>query len=303
MGGTAGSGTACPLRTMKNVRLTSGSLVGECSIVRHVAVGSMSDIYEARQGARGEPVAVKVLRPEWCLHAEVVARFLNEAQALQALRHPNLVQALASGTLPQGAPFMVLEWLPVDLHQALSKAGGRLPLDASVRIVRQLASALEALHGRGLIHRDLKPANVLLAQWDTRAPTVKLADLGLAKHTARESPLPSTVPVSTAGTALLGTWDYMAPEQWIQSKSAGPQTDIYALGVLWFQLLAGRLPFLAQMEKDLMYHHLLEPPPLELLGDDFPGSLRALMARMLEKKSSERPSPRGILEALAEASG
>jgi serine/threonine protein kinase len=280
-----------------------GSHVGEYSIVRRVAVGATSEIYEGRHRASGEPVAVKVLRPEWCLHVEVVARFLNEAQALQELRHPHLVRALASGTLPQGAPFMVLEWLPVDLHQLFAEAGGRLPLDTSTQIILQLAGALDTLHTHGLIHRDLKPANVLLVRRETRALLVKLADLGLAKHTTGGNPLPSAVPVSTAGSAILGTWDYMAPEQWIQSKSVGPKADVYALGVLWFQLLAGRLPFVAGAEKDLMYHHLLEPPPLELLGDQVPEPTRSLVARMLSKKTSERPTSREIQELLPTAAG
>ena len=277
--------------------------MGEYSIVRRVAVGAMSEVYEGRHNLTGEPVAVKVLRPEWCLHAEVVARFLNEAQALQGLHHPHMVSALASGTLPQGTPFMVLEWLPADLHQLLAESGGRLPLETSVQLILQLAGALDALHANGLIHRDLKPANVLLAQSDSRVLIAKLADLGLAKHTAREHPLSTAIPVSTAGSALLGTWDYMAPEQWIQSKSVGPKADVYALGVLWFQLLAGRLPFIAGAEKDLMYHHLLEPPPLELLDGQVPEATRLLVARMLSKKTSERPTPHEIQELLSTAAG
>lgn len=280
-----------------------GSHVGEYSIVRRVAVGATSEVYEGRHRVTGEPVAVKVLRPEWCLHAEVVARFLNEAQALQGLHHPHLVSALALGTFPQGAPFMVLEWLPADLHQLLAESGGRLPLDTSVQLILQLAGALDALHANGLVHRDLKPANVLLAQRDSRALIAKLADLGLAKHIARESPLSSAIHVSTAGSALLGTWDYMAPEQWIQSKSVSPKADVYSLGVLWFQLLVGRLPFIARSEKDLMYHHLLELPPMELLGAQVPGSMRSLMARMLSKKTAERPTPREIQVLLSAAGG
>ncbi len=281
-----------------------GAHIGEYSIVRQVALGAMSEVYEGRHRTRGEPAAVKVLRPHWCLHAEVVARFLNEARGLQALRHPHLVKALDSGLLPEGVPFMILEWLPRDLHQVLTEAGGCLPFESSVQVVRQLASALEALHAHGLIHRDLKPANVLLAGGEPGAPLeVKLSDLGLAKHTSDGGALPAAVPVSTADSALLGTWDYMAPEQWARSKTVGPKADVYSLGGLWFQMLAGRLPFIARAERDLMFQHVMEPPPLELLGDKAPGPTRALVARMLHKKASERPTPREIQEHLSAASG
>ncbi len=277
-----------------------GLHVGEYALLRQAAVGAMSEIYEGRHRASGEPVAVKILRPEWRMHAEVVARFLNEAQALQHLRHPNLVGALGSGLLPgEGVPFMILEWLPVDLHQVLAEAGGRLPAEACARVILQLAGALETLHAHRLIHRDLKPANVLLSK--RGADAVKLADLGLAKHLVGEGQRPSALPVSTAGSALLGTWDYMAPEQWIQSKTVGPEADVYALGVLWFQMLIGRLPFVSGEEADLMYHHLMKPPPLELLGD-FP-SAQALVGRMLHKKAPARPTPREIQEALSVAGG
>ncbi|HYI01571.1 serine/threonine-protein kinase [Hyalangium sp.] len=277
--------------------------VGDYSIVRRVAVGATSEIYEGRHKASGDPVAIKVLRPEWCLHIEVVARFVNEAQALQGMKHPHLVRALASGLLPQGAPFMILDWLPVDLHQVLTKAGGRLPVEACAQVILQLAGALDALHEHSLIHRDLKPANVLLARWETGAIAVKLADLGLAKNTAAGGPEPSALPVSTAGSALLGTWDYMAPEQWVHSKTAGPMADVYSLGVLWFQMLVGRLPFVAEEGQDLMYQHLWKRPPLELLGDQVPGPTQVLVARMLSKKVTKRPTPREIQELLSATGG
>ncbi len=282
---------------------SAGSVVGDYFIVRRVAVGATSEVHEGRHTASGAPVAVKVLLPEWCLHVEVVARFLNEAQALQGMNHPHLVRALDLGILPQGAPFMVLDWLPVDLYQVLTKAGGRLPFEDCKQVILQLAGALDALHAHGLIHRDLKPANVLMACWEPGAMVVKLADLGLAKHTAAGGPLPAALPVSTAGSALLGTWDYMAPEQWLHSKTAGPKADVYSLGVLWFQMLAGRLPFVVEQGQDLMYQHLWKEPPLELLGDQLPGPIKALLARMLNKREPLRPTPREIQELLSATTG
>nr|WP_225938005.1 serine/threonine-protein kinase [Myxococcus sp. RHSTA-1-4] len=275
--------------------MAPGTRVGEYVIVRRVAVGATGDVHEGRQTASGEPVAVKVLHPEWCVHAEVVARFLNEAQALQELRHPHLVTAVSSGVLADGPPFIVLEWLPVDLHQVLASAGGRLPAEDGARVVRQLADVLAALHAKGLVHRDLKPANVLVARREPGALEVKLADLGLAKRIAGEGALRSALPVSTAGSALLGTGEFMAPEQWVRSKSVDSRVDVYALGVLWFQMLAGRPPFTGPEQKDLMFQHLLEPPALHLLEGRAPERTRALVARMLEKKPERRPSLAEVL--------
>ncbi|WP_224365777.1 sigma-70 family RNA polymerase sigma factor [Hyalangium versicolor] len=277
---------------------TLGLQVGEYSIVRKAAVGATSELYEGSHRSSGAIVAVKVLRPKWCRQKEIVARFLNEAHALQELQHPHLVRAMAKGTLPQGAPFMILEWLPTDLHQLLTARGGRLQITDCSRVLQQLASALESLHAHGLIHRDLKPANVLVSHSKPGAVTVKLADLGLAKHTVGDGALPSALPVSTAGSALLGTWDYMAPEQWVHSKTAGPKADVYSLGVLGFQLLTGRLPFIAGAQGDLMTQHLEQPPPLELLPDSVPTPVRTLLSRMLSKKASERPTPRELQEIL-----
>ncbi|WP_257450694.1 serine/threonine-protein kinase [Archangium lipolyticum] len=282
--------------------LSPGLRIGEHVLVRRVAIGAMSEVYEGRHETLGHPVAVKVLFPEWCAHEEVVARFLNEARALQLLRHARIVTAFEYGTLPGGTPFMVLEWLPVDLHRVLTRAGGPLPPRDAVRVTTQLAEALTALHERGIVHRDLKPANVLLAREEPSALEVKLADLGLAKMPPSEVEARAeepTLPVSTGGGALLGTWDYMAPEQWVQSKSVDPKADVYALGVLLFQMLTGQLPFPAEQQKDLMYFHLLEPPPLDLLEGRVPPTIRDLVAEMLGKKPAQRPAMRDVMERLA----
>ena len=283
--------------------LSPGVQVGGHVIVRRVAVGATSDVYEGRHPASAKPVAVKVLSPEGCAHAELMARFLNEAQTLQQLEHPHLVKALALGVLPDGLPFMVLEWMPLDLHQALLRAGGRLPERDCTRVIRQLAEVLGMLHAHGLVHRDLKPANVLLTREAPGALEVKLADLGLAKRIPQEGAVPAALPVSTAGSALLGTWDYMAPEQWVRSKSVDFKVDVYALGVLWFQLLSGRLPFSGAEPHHLMFRHIGEPPPMQWLEAHAPALTRAMVARMLGKKPSERPMLADVLSLLSNTGG
>jgi len=282
--------------------LLPGSRVGEYEVARLAAAGAMCDVYEARQAPGGRRVALKVLNESWCLQGDVVGRFLNEARLLQGIRHPHVVALLACGSLPNGPPYMVLEWLPISLADALSGAAGRAATPAeAVRVALQMADALGALHERGIIHRDLKPENVLLDVNDLAVAHSRLADFGLAKVRGAQATDIAAVHVSTGGSVALGTWDYMAPEQWIKSKDAGPKADVYALGVLLFQMLAGRLPFRAEQPKDLMCLHLFEDPPLHLLGERTPAVVRDLVARMLSKTAPARPSMQEVLAGLSEA--
>ncbi|TKD05304.1 serine/threonine-protein kinase [Polyangium fumosum] len=283
--------------------------IGDHSVLRRASLGATSEVFEGCCTSDGHAVAIKVLREEWREHTEMVARFLNEARALEHVRHANIVTIFDSGTLPEGLPFMILEWLPVDLHHALANAGGALSLRVAVRVAVQIGNALAVLHDRGLVHRDLKPANVLLDRADLGAARIKLADLGLAKVlidkyslTYGEAGQIAALPVSTGGSAVLGTCEYMAPEQWVESKRVDPKADIYSLGVLFFQMLAGRLPFVADGQKDWMCYHVLAPPPLHVLEGAMPARVVDLVARMLSKKPSPRPTMREVLDLLAEFS-
>lgn len=268
------------------------------SLQRRVAMGATSEVYEALQDGPGTLVAIKLLRSELCMHAEVVARFLNEARSLTELRHPNLVRALEVGGSQDGRPFMVLEWLPVDLHAVLQKEGGRLPAGDCARVVQQLARVLVHLHRHGLVHRDLKPANVLMAQSEPGRMEARLADLGLAKRMKEVAASTVALPVSTAREARLGTWDFMAPEQWVDSKRVDAKADIYALGILWFQMLVGHLPFEAKNEQGLMFQHLLETPPVALLEHRASPATRRWVSRLLEKKPAARPTLDDLLGVL-----
>jgi serine/threonine protein kinase len=283
------------------------SRIGDYEIVRYVATGAMSEIYEGRRSGGGPPVAVKVMHDDLCADTDLRTRFQNEARALEALRHPRIIALFAWGSLPEGPPYMVLEWLPHSLEQALTRAGGSVPSQVAARAGAQIAEALAALHDSGVIHRDVKPANVLLAEDDLARAELKIADLGLRKVLRENAPdagsettaaIPA-FPLSTGASDLLGTWEYMAPEQWIQSKTVGPEADVYSLGVLLFQMVVGRLPFEAEEQRDWMAFHVLRTPPLHLLDGRASPALRELIARILSKKAAERPAVREAAEALA----
>lgn len=275
--------------------LRPGTPVGEYVLARYVTSGATSDVHEGRHATRGTRVAVKVLLSERGLDAKVVARFLNEARTLQDLRHPHLIRGLDAGVLPEGRPYMVLEWRSEDFHQSLAREQGRLPLQDGLAVIRQLAEVLSWLHAQGLVHRDLKPANVLVARRAPGAWRVQLADLGLAKRLESPEDTSSYLPVSTAGDALLGTGDYRAPEQWTRPKSVTGQADVYSLGILAFQVFTGRLPFIARAQQNLGFLHVVEKPPLELLDGVLPASPRELLGQMLLKKPAERPTMAQVL--------
>ena len=280
--------------------------IADIEITGRAGTGGMSEVYRARRVSDGAPVAVKVLHDMWRQELELVARFHNEARLLSELRHRHIVAALAHGTLDDGRPYLVLEWMPSDLARALTDRAP-VPLGHARRVGAALASALAELHARGIVHRDLKPANVLLSGDELAAAELKLGDLGLAKIPAAAvaSASPATGhAVSTGARSSLGTGDYMAPEQWFGAKTVDAAADVYALGVLLFRMLSGRLPFAAEHERELMVLHLFESPPWELLehlAHDTEGAraLYACLRVMLDKSAAQRPSAAAIADALA----
>lgn len=272
-------------------------------IEEFVESGATSEVYRAVASDTGSPVAIKLLQPAWCSVAMIRSRFENEGRTLLGLRHPNIVRMLAIGEDPAGQPFLTLEWIPNDLRKHLQSNEGGIAEPAALHLASQVVDALCALHSHGLIHRDLKPANILLTSHRLLEAQVKLADLGLAKHIpaplAEAADALALSRVSTAQGTRLGTWEYMAPELWIDAKKANPKSDVYGLGCLLFHLLTGQPLYPVSDEHSLMFHHLFEPPPLDRLGSCTSGALVSLVARMLAKKVEGRPSMVEVQRELA----
>ena len=277
--------------------LENGSFVEKYQILRCLSEGYVCLVYEAWAPGESQSVAIKVLRDFWSPTSEMALRFANESQALQNLRHPNIVGLLGSGTLQSGEPYIILEWLPFDLAQILDKRPGGLVFSHSVRIASQLARSLVFLHTQGNIHRDVTAGNVLLDTDDLGQVRVRLGDLGLSK-VAPEHRSSLGMNISTGGGKQFGTWDYMAPEQWLKSKTVDASTDVYALGVLLFQMISGTLPFVAGDAKGLMAMHLFKEPPLMRLGGNVLPAIRQLIQGMLGKTPKERPTMTEVLERL-----
>jgi serine/threonine-protein kinase len=246
--------------------------------------GQGAEVWRALDTELGRTVAVKLLAPT--ADAE---RFRREAQAVASLAHHNVMQLFDYGEL-DGRPYMVLEYLPGGTLGERLRPGEPLPISAVEPIALGVAAGLAHAHERGIVHRDLKPANILFDE----EGRPKLADFGIARRAAGEGTL------TEAGT-VLGTASYISPEQ-AAGEPAGPESDVYGLGVILFQLLTGRLPFEAGDALSLAeLHRDAPPPPVAPVAEDVPPGLVALTERMLAKDPSARPADGAT--ALAALSG
>lgn len=283
-------------------------------IVERIARGGMANVYFATQTPLNRPVAVKVLHGVRNVEAESEesfrGRFLQEASILAKLQHPNIVVLLDYGQIANFSGehyFMAMEYLRGETLAQRFRAQGRLTIEESIRLTRQIGRGLREAHRSGFVHRDLKPSNIILVPEDQDNYIVKLVDFGVGKVVEGVAAVPGAleplrdVEDATRAGLLLGSPRYMSPEQ-IRSKPIEPRTDIYALGVILFQALSGRLPFEAHNEVDLLMAHCLAPAPSinELYPDaGFPVSLSRLVAGMLEKRPADRPKVEEFLEELA----
>lgn len=269
------------------------------ALLRRTAIGAMSEVFAARCERTGSIVAIKLLQPHWLPDPQMVSRFLGEGRLLASICHPHVVRWLSDG-YAHGRPYLVLEWVQATLQDVLCTRDVGLDVKRALGVARQLADALTHLHSRGVVHRDVKPKNVLLNDAESADVTVRLADLGLAKtvHLGSDKGS-SSIEVSTSQNALFGTWDYMAPEQWVSSKKVDPKADVYSLGALLFHMITGQPPFVAQEQKDLMYFHVMDMPPFERVPKSVPRWVVELMRRMLSKKTVARPEMSEVLAHLS----
>ncbi|WP_437313393.1 protein kinase domain-containing protein [Sorangium sp. So ce385] len=246
-------------------------------IERLAGSGGMGDVYRARDRVSGQAVALKVLQSA---NVRDLSRLLREAEALAALRLPGVVQYVAHGVTGAGRPYLAMEWLDgVTLEERL--AGGPLSIAESATLAAHVATTLGAVHRLGVVHRDLKPSNLMLVGGAIERAT--LLDFGIARDLRLARSL-------TAPGAILGTPGYMAPEQARGESPVDARADVFALGCMLFECLAGRPPFLGDNALSLMMKVVLEDPPrLGELRDGIPEPLERLVARMLSKPPGHRP--------------
>jgi serine/threonine protein kinase len=273
--------------------------IGPYKVLRKLGEGGMGAVFEALHETIEKRVAIKILHPEYARTSEFAARFFNEARAVNKIDHPGLVQVNDYGQLPDGTAYIVMEYLKGEtLGFRLKRTSGNVPLGESLRLLRQIASALSAAHKKGIVHRDLKPDNIMLVPDPETmdGERAKLLDFGIAKLV---EDVPDEKQVRTKTNQLIGTPRYMSPEQCRGAGGVDDRTDVYSLGVILYQLLARRPPFVGAGSGELMAMHIYEaPPPLDKVLPDTPAPLVQLTYRMLAKAKAERPSMQEVVAAL-----
>ena len=261
-------------------QLRSGARVGEYRVDGLLGAGGMGQVYAVVHPVIGKRAAAKVLHPELSRDHDAVSRFVQEARAVNQIGHPNIVDIFGFGELDDGRAYFVMERLAGESLRTRMEHG-RLPLASIVAILGGIAVALEAAHSAGIIHRDLKPDNVFLVG----AQQVKLLDFGIAKLVGNLANSPQT----SAGR-MMGTPAYVSPEQ-AGGGAVDRRTDVYAFGVVAFEMLTGRLPFAATSALQMITMHMLEPPPAaSTLAPEVPAAIDALVSRMMAKNPAERPT-------------
>ena len=277
--------------------------IGSYQIIRQIGQGGMGSVYEGIQPDIERRVAIKVLLAEYANNSDITSRFLNEARAANRVSHPGMVNIFEIGQTPEGIAFIVMEYLEGEsMAHRIQRGRGSLGGDA-LRLGRQIASVLTAVHARGIVHRDLKPDNIMIVR-DPESPggeRVRILDFGIAKLSSELTCAAMLSQPHTRTGMLLGTPQYMAPEQCRAAGRVDSRVDVYALGVILYEMLAGQPPFVAEGVGELIAMHLYqEPAPL---ADFVPGvspQLSALVQAMLCKEPAGRPTMAEATAALEE---
>lgn len=263
-----------------------GLKLGEYELRARIGVGGMGLVYEGIQPLIGKRVAVKVLRPELAHSNEQVERLLAEARAVNAIRHRGIIDIFGFGQVPDGRQYIVMEYLEGQPLDAVLSEKNRLPVLEALPILDEVLAALASAHGAGVVHRDLKPSNIFLVRQPDGSRYVKVLDFGLAKR--GQGPTGRTAQTRT--DMVVGTPEYMAPEQ-ARGQEVGPMTDLYALGVVTFEMVTGRLPFVGSSPVDLLMKHVeARPPRPSEFVSDLPPALDAFILQMLTKDPETRPN-------------
>ena len=272
-------------------------IAGRFRIEREIGTGGMGTVYLATHLGLERPVAVKIIKREFAGDADVADRFLREARTMAKLRHPHAAMIFDAGNLPDGRHFIVMEFVEGEtLSQTLAREG-RFSAARAIDIATQICDVLEEAHRLGIIHRDLKPSNILLGKRG-----VCVLDFGVAKVLAASSAESTATCASTGSGQLIGTPRYMSPEQCLGQR-VGARSDLYSLGVLLYEMLAGRPPFVDPLQSALLIKQATAPaPPLPKLRPDIARPLALAVHTLLAKRPDDRPRTAATAKALLERS-
>ena len=285
--------------------LMGQTLAGKYRIEKLIKTGGMGSVYRGKHVLMDKTVAIKVLRPALAMDDTVVARFSREAKAASKISHPHAVSVTDFGEAENGVVFLVMEYLDGRTLKELINTEGAFTLDRAVEIVRQVAGALDAAHGQGVVHRDLKSDNIMVSQTNG-GDWAKVLDFGIAKIQQAEGLRDVDI---TEANLVVGTPQYMSPEQCSQTGPLDPRSDIYSLGVIVYEMLAGRVPFTGESPTVIMMKQVQDAPPSILSArPELPAAVDAVIRRALAKQPVDRFQKAGDLsaaltEAAADANG
>jgi predicted Ser/Thr protein kinase len=268
-------------------------------IERSLGRGGMGAVYRARDVRLERDVAIKVVRPDLLADSDARIRFRREAQIIAGLQHPCLVAVFDYGTLPDGAAYLVMEFVRGRDLRTVLRAEKRFDSERTVRLMRTVSAAIETAHAAGILHRDLKPENIMLPDAGVEA---KVLDFGIAKAVG-ERRAGSDLETLTIVGQPIGTPAYMAPEQ-LAAGTLSPQTDVFSLGVITYELLTGELPFGRGSLLEIAERQRTGPPPMDRPGESLPAPLTDAVLAALAIEPGKRPrSAGGFAAALDAASG
>jgi serine/threonine protein kinase len=292
-------------------------MAGRYLLEKRLGRGAMGQVYLARdQNLVTRRVAVKTVRPDILVdedmqEGEAIARFEREARTAASIRHTNVVDVTDFGKSPEGVFYLVMEYVQGETLHHLLRREGTLSVQRTLKLLRQVAAGVEAAHDEGILHRDLKPANIFIMQPRKKNVAViddgivKVGDFGLAKIVNQA--IADSSGISGSGPAsrgIIGTPEYMAPEQMQMDTKLDARADVYALGVIAYHMLGGRPPFSGDLTQLVMQKIMNQPPPLSSLRSDIPKDVEHAVMHALEKEAEKRPpTVSAWIEELEKAAG
>jgi serine/threonine protein kinase len=285
-------------------RLIGETLDGRYYVQRKIGEGGMGVVFAVKHAVIERPLAIKVLKREVMRDSAVIQRFIQEAKAASRIGHPNIVDVTDFGKTPDGMTYSVMELVDGTTLSRVIKGAAPMPPERAVRIAAQIARALAAAHGKGIVHRDLKPENVFLTDRDGRPDFVKIVDFGIAKVQPIDGIVDPNARKLTRAGSVFGTPEYMAPEQASGRGDTDHRVDIYALGVILYEMLVGKVPHKGESMIRTIAMQMLDPatPPSQVNPDlDLPPALEAIVMKALAKKREDRHQTMSELLAALEA--